>query len=230
MRYCFIQYNKMRSFLLLLCLGLVSFGLATPPSLAQQNSGPLPPGLIREGSGLQLQSADRIPPSVEGAESSAPASQPTAQVQSFDDWVYRCSDVRMGEENVTQCELLQVRQVKQGEDMVNILILAMAEIAPEKAGDAPAILLTTVVPLDVFLPEGMRFLVDGREVLHIPYQNCNNQGCWSRAILEDKIISAFKKGNNGMARFAVVNGQGAEIQFSLKGFTAGMDALQKRKK
>jgi len=225
-----IKYNKMRSFFLTLYIGLITCSsLTLSPSWAQQNSGPLPPGLIREGSGLQLQPADRLPPSAQLSEDIA-SNQPAAQVQSFDDWVYRCSDVKMGEENVTQCELLQVRQVKQGEEMVNILILALAEIAPEKEGGAPAILLTTVVPLDVFLPEGMRFLVDGREVIHIPYQNCNSQGCWSRAILEDKVISALKKGNNGLARFAVVNGQGAEIQFSLKGFTAGMDTLQKRKK
>jgi len=186
-------------------------------ALAQQGSGPLPPGLIREGREAPITSTA-------GSENESAASAP-ARLRSFDDWVHRCAEVQIGQERATQCELLQVRQVKQEETMMNILILALATIAPEKEGDKPAILLTTVVPLDVFLPEGMRFLVDGQEILHVPYQNCNMQGCWSRTLLDETAITAMKKGNDGLARFAVINGQGAEIQFSLKGFTAGMEAL-----
>jgi len=197
------------------------FGVMVTGALAQQNGAPLPSGLIRDGDG------SKIPP-MGISSNNAGVDASTPQLQSFSDWVHRCSDTQLEKETVTQCELLQVRQIKQGETMVNILILAIAEIASEKKEEKPAILLTTVVPLDVFLPEGIRFLIDGREMIHIPYQNCNNQGCWSRAILDDKVIEAFRKGNNGLARFAVINGQGAEIQFSLKGFTAGITALQNR--
>ncbi|WP_318580627.1 hypothetical protein [Ochrobactrum sp. AN78] len=67
--------------------------------------------------------------------------QPEAQaVQStrFDDWYYRCAEVKAADgKTVSQCEVAQIAQVKQGEENVNVLTLAIAKTAPE-AGKKPS--------------------------------------------------------------------------------------------
>jgi len=144
----------------------------------------------------------------------------------FEDWVHRCTDIPFEDKTITQCELLQAQQRPQGDDMLNVLILAFAEIVAQGQEAKTGFMLTSVVPLDVFLPDGMRFLADGDEVMHVPFRNCNASGCWSQIIVEEGALNALKRGGEGLARFTIMNGQEVEVKFSLKGLTAGLNALQ----
>jgi len=171
------------------------------------------------------------PAPTQAAASTQQAPAPTQAVEPklevFEDWVHRCSDLIIEEKPFTQCELLQAQQRQQGEDMLNILIMAFAEALPEEGGDKSSqFMLTSVVPLDVFLPEGIRFLVDSRAVMHVPFRNCNASGCWSQVLVEETVLNSLKRGNEGRARFTIINGQEIEVRFSLKGLTAGLAALK----
>ncbi|UXM94367.1 invasion associated locus B family protein [Bartonella sp. HY329] len=167
----------------------------------------------------------RNPPAA-GGNSGAPSSPP----EQFGDWVYRCTDVKVSDQFTKNCEVLQIRQAKQGENIANVLIMAIAQVNGEKPGDKPVLMLTTVVPLNVFLLEGILFTVEKQNVMQLPFRYCNQQGCWAQVLLDEKTLATFKKGNEGKARFMVMNGQAADVQFSLKGLTKALERLQSGKK
>jgi invasion protein IalB len=166
------------------------------------------------------------------AEEAKGAVSETPAVQSirFDDWYYRCAEVKAADDkSVAQCEVAQIAQVKQGEENVNVLTLAIAKTAPE-AGKKPSdndLLLTALVPLNVVLPIGLGLAGDGKDVVTIPYRNCNQAGCWAQQKLDQKILGALQKGTSGEARLRLMNGQNINLKFSLKGLTKALAELQK---
>ncbi|UXN02382.1 invasion associated locus B family protein [Bartonella sp. HY406] len=161
-----------------------------------------------------------------GDNGGAPAN---VQTETFGDWVYRCTDVKVSDKFTKNCEVLQIRQAKQGDRTANVLIMAIAQVNGEKPGDKPVLMLTTVVPLNVFLLEGILFTVEKQNVMQLPFRYCNQQGCWAQVLLDEKTLATFKKGNEGKARFMVMNGQAADVQFSLKGMTKALERLQASK-
>jgi invasion protein IalB len=170
---------------------------------------------------------------VQAQEATAVVAQPEAPaVQStrFDDWYYRCAEVKAADgKTVPQCEVAQIAQVKQGEENVNILTLAIAKAAPE-AGKKPSgneLLLTALVPLNVVLPIGLGLAADSKDVVTIPYRNCNQAGCWAQQNLDQKMLTALQKGSAGEARLRLMNGQNINLKFSLKGLTKALAELQK---
>ena len=166
------------------------------------------------------------------AEEAKGAVPETSAVQSirFDDWYYRCAEVKAADgKSVAQCEVAQIAQVKQGEENVNVLTLAIAKTAPE-AGKKPSdndLLLTALAPLNVVLPIGLGLAADGKDVVTIPYRNCNQAGCWAQQKLDQKMLGALQKSSAGEARLRLMNGQNINLKFSLKGLTKALAELQK---
>lgn len=158
---------------------------------------------------------------------------PAVQSTRFDDWYFRCVDVKASDgKSVAQCEVAQIAQVKQGDQDVNVLTLAIAKTAPE-AGKKPSdkdLLLTALVPLNVVLPVGLGIAADGKNVVTIPYRNCNQAGCWAQQKLDGKMLAALQKGSTAEARLRLMNGQNINLKFSLKGLTRAIAELQKSSK
>lgn len=160
---------------------------------------------------------------------------PQARVQKFDDWYYRCVDGKAADGSaLTNCEVAQIATVKQGEQDVNILTLAIARTpatpAPaQKSGKTAAndLLLTALVPLNMYLPAGLSIDVGDKSVVQLAYRNCNQAGCWSQQKLDAKMVAAFTKATEGTGHVQMMNGQKVNIKFSLKGLSAALDALQK---
>ncbi|NTF70013.1 invasion associated locus B family protein, partial [Agrobacterium rhizogenes] len=93
-----------------------SFGLAQEQPAAPANAGT-----------QQSQQS----PAATAAGQTQPA--PQARVQKFDDWYYRCIDGKAADGSAaTHCEVAQIATVKQGDQDVNVLTLAIAK------ADAPA--------------------------------------------------------------------------------------------
>lgn len=157
---------------------------------------------------------------------------PAVQSTRFDDWYYRCVDVQAAEgKAISQCEVAQIAQVKQGEENVNVLTLAIAKTASannKKAGND--LLLTALVPLNVVLPIGLDLSADGKDVVTIPYRNCNQAGCWAQQKLDQKMLGSLQKAVTGEARLRLMNGQNINLKFSLKGLTKALAELQKPSK
>ena len=168
-----------------------------------------------------------------GQESAQPqgeeAQAPQPVVKQFDDWFYRCVEVPPGEadKTVKQCEVAQIQQVMQGDQPVTVLSIAIALTAPAKAGGKPDLLMTSVAPLNVNLPVGLRYSINGKDALKVEYRNCNQAGCWAQQKLDAKSLAVLKKGNEGEGHFRLVDGRNVNIKFSLKGLAAALNALQK---
>jgi len=167
-------------------------------------------------------------------EKSVAKQDPSAvQSQRFDDWYYRCAQLKAADgKSVSQCEVAQIAQVKQGEENVNVLTLAIAQTAPAggKKPSGSELLLTALVPLNVVLPTGLALAVDGKDVVTIPYRNCNQAGCWAQQKLDKKTLGALQKGTAGEAHLRLMNGQNINLKFSLKGLTSALSELQKPNK
>lgn len=164
---------------------------------------------------------------------SQPADAASAiSTQRFDDWSYRCGEVALEDgKTASQCEVVQVARVKQGEEDVSLLTLAIAKTVPEaeakgKQERDAALLLTALVPLNIFLPAGFGLDVDGKAITDTAYRNCNQAGCWVQQRLEPTTLAALQKGQTGAARLRLMNGQNVTIRFSLKGLTAALNKLK----
>ncbi|MFS8048052.1 invasion associated locus B family protein [Rhizobium sp. BR 314] len=160
---------------------------------------------------------------------------PQARVQKFDDWYYRCIDGKAADGAVAEsCEVAQIATVKQGDQDVNVLTLAVAKgAAPtatdKKAAKQPAseLVLTTLVPLNMYLPAGIGIDASEKPVVQLAYRNCNQAGCWAQQKLDAKMVAALSKASDGTGHLQMMNGQKVNIKFSLKGLSAALDALQK---
>ncbi|MEH2701859.1 invasion associated locus B family protein [Rhizobium johnstonii] len=153
---------------------------------------------------------------------------PAMKSQKFDDWYYRCT----GLAGTETCEVAQVAQVAKDGKPVNILTLA---IAASPAGSAdrgkgdkgkPRLMLTALLPLNVFLPSGLSIKADGKPVAKLEYRNCNQSGCWAQQALDTKTAAALKKGSSAEGLVRLMNGQDVNIRFSLKGLKPALDELQ----
>ncbi|MBB4236298.1 invasion protein IalB [Rhizobium esperanzae] len=170
------------------------------------------------------------------AQSPAPAAQepeqaqaqpaPAIKSQKFDDWYYRCT----GSEGTEACEVAQVAQVAKDGKPVNVLTLAISA-PPTGPGDKadkgkPRLVLTALLPLNVFLPSGLAIKADGKPVAKLAYRNCNETGCWAQLALDAKTAAALKKGASAEGLVRLMNGQDVNIRFSLKGLKPALDELQ----
>lgn len=110
---------------------------------------------------------------------------------------------------------------------VNILTLAIAS-SPAAAADKgkARLMLTALLPLNVFLPSGLAITADGKPVAKLAYRNCNQAGCWAQLALDTKTTAALRKGAAAEGLVRLMNGQDVNIRFSLKGLKPALDELQ----
>lgn len=195
------------------------------------------PGFAQE----QPAPAANAPANAGAVQSPAPAANvqqqpaPQARVQKFDDWYYRCVDGKAADGSATtNCEVAQIATVKQGDQDVNILTLAVAKVAAPTATDkktakqpASELVLTTLVPLNMYIPAGLSIDVADKPVVQLAYRNCNQAGCWAQQKLDGKMVAALAKATDGTGHVQMMSGQKVNIKFSLKGLSAALDALQK---
>ncbi|MBM7045766.1 invasion associated locus B family protein [Rhizobium lusitanum] len=194
-------------------------------------------GMAQEqpGAGVVAPTNAGTQPNSAGAANGQQQPAPQARVQKFEDWYYRCVDGKAADGSaITNCEVAQIATVKQGEQDVNILTLAIAKApatpAPtQKSGKAAAndLVLTALVPLNMYLPSGLSIDAGDKPVVQLAYRNCNQAGCWSQQKLDAKMVAALTKATEGTGHVQMMNGQKVNIKFSLKGLSAALDALQK---
>ena len=218
----FSTLNKAFSVKTLICVALVSSALYASPGMAQEQPAAAPANTDAQQKAAEAAGSTQQP-------------APQARVQKFDDWYYRCIDGKAADgSSATHCEVAQIATVKQGEQDVNVLTLAIAKAdapaAPkQKSTKQPAseLVLTALVPLNMYLPAGLGIDAADKPVVQLSYRNCNQAGCWSQQKLDTKMVAVLTKATDGTGRVQMMNGQKVNIKFSLKGLPAALDALQK---
>jgi invasion protein IalB len=146
--------------------------------------------------------------------------------QKFDDWYYRCADVGSS----TNCEVAQVAQVAKDGKNVSVLTLAIARspgvVGKDGKKSKRSWTLTTLVPLNIFLPSGLTIKADGKFLTRLAYRNCNQAGCWSQQVMDAPSTDGLAKSAVGEGLLKLMNGQDISIRFSLKGLKAALAELQ----
>lgn len=85
-----------------------------------------------------------------------------------------------------------------------------------------------MTPLQTLLTKNVLLSVDGGKAKVYPFTFCTEVGCFSRVGFTAGDVASFKAGN--AAKIVVVPAQApdqtVELSMSLKGFTAGLKAVQ----
>ncbi|MGH6860353.1 MAG: invasion associated locus B family protein [Phyllobacterium sp.] len=169
-------------------------------------------------------------PAAQPGPQAAPPAAKAAEVKSvqYGDWFLRCVDAKAAD-GAPSCEVAQVSQIKQADQLVKVLTLSFSRPAPAgKENRVPAALtVTALLPMNVFLPAGFGLDADGAPVAQMIYRNCNEAGCWVQQTLDAGMVAALRKGKDGGGRIRLMSGQNINIKFSLKGLTEALNALQK---
>lgn len=138
--------------------------------------------------------------------------------ESFDDWTLRCVK---GQDKPDTCEMVQALFDGDGNRVSEVRII------DQPAGSASVARMSIVVPLDTLLTRQITLQVDDDPAQHIPFLYCSVAGCHTVIDLGDTEIAVLKGGN--VVKLTIVplrsQAQPVTLNLSLKGFTAGYDAV-----
>lgn len=150
-----------------------------------------------------------------------PAFQASAQNkqdgQVFNDWVMRCAD---DPSNQARGGCFIVQNVINNDNQQPVMQVAIGYLAEDQT---PAAVFT--LPLGVRLPPGALIAIDDKEGVRVPFERCLPEGCKVQFRMTADHVASFKGGNMGKLTIQDSAGRGVAIPFSLKGFTAALNAL-----
>lgn len=191
-----------------LCLGL----MGATSGLAQEAAAPA------EGTATEAPSNPAIDLSL-GTVEGAPDGVGTTYTQAtFDAWEQRCLRTEDGSD---PCQLYQLLKDAAGNSVAEISIFGLP------AGQAAVAGATIVVPLETLLTEQLMLAVDAAPAKRYPFSWCASVGCFARIGLTAEEVASFKRGAKAMLTIVPVAApdQKVTLDVSLKGFTAGFDAV-----
>ncbi len=136
----------------------------------------------------------------------------------FEKWEQRCTKTADGAD---PCQLYQLLLDKDGNSVAEINMFNLPAGGEAVAG------ATFVAPLETLLTANLKITVDSGQTRIYPFAFCTKQGCVARlGFTADELVS-FKKGAKATVTIvpAVAPDQNVDLDMSLKGFTAGFDAV-----
>lgn len=134
----------------------------------------------------------------------------------FQDWELVCNS--QNSENT--CRLQQAQAVNGGKDVVFLFNVI-------SQGKANVGLIST--PLEVYLPAGISLRVDKGKTRQAAFETCNLSGCHAGFQLDAQLLSALKSGAVLTATLMDTKSTKIDVAVSLKGFSAGLNALSEQK-
>lgn len=163
-----------------------------------------------------------------GAPPALPTSRADAQVgQTYvtsksEAWENRCVREEGDDAAKDPCQLYQLLKDGQGTEVAEFTIF------PLPAGGQAAAGSTVIVPLETLLTANLQLSVDGAKAKVYPYSFCTRIGCVARVGFTADEVAQLKKGAKAVMTLvpAVAPDQKVTLDISLKGFTAGYDALK----
>ncbi|MDE1938852.1 MAG: invasion associated locus B family protein [Alphaproteobacteria bacterium] len=141
-----------------------------------------------------------------------PADVPTMSV--YQDWHLLCPAIKTKD---GACELSQdVYDQKAGERLARIILA--------KDKDKSMVMYVTV-PLQVLLEPGLGLKLGDEKVQVFQYKTCTEEGCLAVIPVDDQMIASLSKAQDAGIDVAQPNGKGAELPFSMKGYTDAYNAF-----
>ncbi len=149
----------------------------------------------------------------------APASAAdTEEPRVFRDWKLQCKQPEEAYQKF--CQLTQ--NIVLRENKQPLLHVALGYIPEQRQ---PGIILT--LPLGISLPPGIVLQVDDGEPQRMPIEHCVRGGCRVYLTVDQTLLAAFKAGIEAQVTFHDISRQPVGVPVSLRGFTAGFNALEK---
>ena len=144
----------------------------------------------------------------------------TYTAATFDKWEQRCMRTEDGSD---PCQLYQLLQDGAGNNVAEVSLFALP------AGQQAVAGATIVAPLETLLTEQLTIAVDGAQPKRYPFTWCAPLGCIARVGFTQAEIDGFKKGAKATISIvpAGAPNERVNLDLSLKGFTAGFDAVSK---
>ncbi|NCU20082.1 invasion associated locus B family protein [Candidatus Falkowbacteria bacterium] len=179
---------------------------------------------------------DAAAPATEAPAAEAPASEaPAAQAPAADaenkvgstyvaetqgDWQVQCVRTEDGKD---PCQLYQLLKDNKGNSVAEISLFGLPDGQKAAAG------ATIITPLETLLTENVRIKIDSGEPKVYPFTFCARIGCVARLGFTAEEVAELKKGNKAVLSIVPIAApdQKVELPVSLKGFTAGYDAVKK---
>ncbi|MGL4236205.1 invasion associated locus B family protein [Tabrizicola sp.] len=190
--------------------------LATTP-LAAQTTEETPPA--DEGVAADAPTGDNLSLGQEvGGGENGPGTNYTAA--KFEAWEQRCVRTESG---VDPCQLYLLLKDKEGNSVAEFTMFNLP-----KGSEGPAVAgATFIAPLETLLTAGMTLQIDGGKGKAYPFTFCTQIGCVARIGFTAEEVAQMKKGANAVITIVpfVAADQKVELTMSLKGFTAGLDAV-----
>lgn len=138
----------------------------------------------------------------------------------FEAWEQRCVRTETG---VDPCQLYLLLKDKDGNSVAEFTMfnLPAGSEGPAVAG------ATFIAPLETLLTAGMALQVDASKGKVYPFTFCTQIGCVARIGFTAEEVEQMKKGANAVITIVpfVAPDEKVELTMSLKGFTAGLDAV-----
>lgn len=136
----------------------------------------------------------------------------------FELWEQRCVKAEDGSD---PCRLYQLLKTADGNPTAEISMFNLPEGSQAVAGAA------ILVPLDTLLSANLAFVVDGNREMLYPYTVCGIDGCIARVGFSSDQLSQMKNGATATLTIVPAGApdQKVPVTMSLKGFTAGFDAV-----
>ncbi len=141
-------------------------------------------------------------------------------VANFDKWEQRCVKAADGGD---PCQLYQLLLDAEGNSVAEISVFDLPNGGQAAAG------ATFVAPLETLLTANLRISVDtGKERIY-PFAFCTKGGCVARLGFTADELAGFKKGVKAVLTIvpAAAPDQKVTLDLTLKGFTAGYEAVAK---
>jgi invasion protein IalB len=140
--------------------------------------------------------------------------------QTFDSWELRCKKTADGAD---PCLLYQLLKDNTGNPVAEISFFALPDGQQAVAG------ANVIVPLETLLTRQLGITIDGTEPKVYPFVFCTRAGCVSKVGLVADELAALKKGAKAQVQIvpAVAPDKTVTLDVSLKGFTAGFEAVAK---
>lgn len=140
------------------------------------------------------------------------------QLATFDDWAQRCTKMKDGSD---PCELYQLLKDGEGTNVAEISMFALP------AGGKAAAGATIIAPLETLLTANLVVGIDSAKPKIYPFTFCAQLGCVARIGFTAEEVAQFKKGTKATITIvpAAAPDQKVELAVTLKGFTAGYEAV-----
>ena len=182
--------------------------LAAAPTFAQEAEAPAADAATNDGlaMGVELDGEAKVGDTYIAAQ--------------FESWEQRCVRTESG---IDPCQLYMLLKDADGNNVGEFTMFGLPE-----GTEGPAVAgATFIAPLETLLTTGMALQVDQEKPKAYPFTFCTQIGCVSRLGFSAEDVAAMKKGANMTITIVpfVAPDEKVTLTLSLKGFTAGLDAV-----